>query len=140
MTKKISSLGELIKAAKPKLISILIEVPETHQYGDEATDDRNVSRIEKILDIVEEMDLIGNIERQTALVFKVAGEKGHAKVLPSYGFLDPKYNWEKIRKADIVIVDRLDGMYEVVKVPEGIDLLPYTQLPLLNLTKEKKSD
>jgi hypothetical protein len=128
MTEKISKVVELIKLAKPKNVCVLLEVPADHTFGDADTDCRNVDRLDKILGEVEEGAIDPRIPMTTHLVFKRKVPEGHAQVLPVYGFIDKKIKMRSVMAYDIVIVKCLDNKHLVVKVPDGIDLLPYAKL------------
>lgn len=128
MTDKISKVVELIKLAKPKNVCVLLEVPVDHKFGDADTDCHNVGRLDKILGEVEEGAIDPRIPMTTHLVTKRAVIEGDAQILPQYAFFDPKIKLRHVMAYDVVIVKCMDNKHLVVKVPEGIDLLPYAKL------------
>lgn len=128
MAEKISKVVELIKLAKPKNVCVLLEVPVGHTFGDPDTDSRNVDRLDKILGDVEEGAIDPRIPMTTHLVIKRQVKEGDAQILPQYAFFDPKIKVRSVMAYDVVIVKCLDNKHLVVKVPEGIDLLPYAKL------------
>lgn len=128
MTEKISKVVELIKLAKPKNVCVLLEVPVGHTFENVDDNCRNVDRLEKILGEVEEGSIDPRIPMTTHLVIKRQIKEGDAQVLPQYAFFNPKTNLRHVMAYDVVIVKCLDNKHLVVKVPEGIDLLPYAKL------------
>ena len=128
MAEKISNVVELIKLAKPKNVCVLLEVPVGHTFENVDENGRTVDRLSKILDEVEEGAIDPRIPMTTHLVIKREVKKGDAQILPQYGFFDPKIKMRSVMAYDIVIVKCLDNKHLVVKVPEGIDLLPYAKL------------
>lgn len=128
MTDKISKVVELIKVAKPKNVCVLLEVPVGHTFGDTDTDCRNVNRLDKILGVIEESAVDPSIPMTCHLVTKTPVKEGHAQILPMYSFFDPKVKLRSVMVYDLVLVKCLDNKYLVMKVPEGIDLLPYAKL------------
>lgn len=128
MTDKISKVVELIKLAKPKNVCVLLEVPVDHKFGDANTDGHNVDRLDKLLGEVEEGAIDPRIPVTTHPVTKRPVKEGDVQILPQYAFFDPKIKLRSVMAYDIVIVKTLDSKHLVVKVPEGIDLLPYAKL------------
>lgn len=128
MTGKISKVAELIKLAKPKNVCVLLEVPVGHTYEDVDSNCRNVDKLSTILGEVVEGAIDPRIPMTTHLVTKRAVKEGDAEIIPQYAFFDPKIKLRHVMAYDIVIVKCLDDKHLVVKVPEGIDLLPFAQL------------
>ncbi|QZA70745.1 hypothetical protein AH04_272 [Erwinia phage AH04] len=128
MTDKISKVVELIKVAKPKNVCVLLEVPVGHTFDDAKVNSRNVQRLDEILGEVEDGAVDPSIPMTCHLVTKTPVKEGHAQILPMYSFFDPKVKLRSVMVYDLVLVKCLDNKYLVMKVPEGIDLLPFAQL------------
>lgn len=122
MADKISKVVELIKLAKPKNVCVLVEVLASH------TCENNVNRLDKILGVIEEGVIDPRIPVTVHLVIKRDIKEGDTQILPQYAFFDAKIKMRHVMAYDIVIIKCLDNKHLVVKVPEGIDLLPYTKL------------
>lgn len=128
MTDKITTVVDLLKVAKPKNVCVLLEVPVGHTYENVDDNGRNVDRLSKILDVVEEGVIDPRIPMTTHLVMRRDVKKGDAQILPMFAFHDPKVKMRTVMTYDIVIVKCLDNKHLIVKVPEGVDLPPYTKL------------
>lgn len=121
------NLKELLDKAKPKTISVLLEVHLDHKFGDPDVDCLNVQKLDDFYDDVESFGH-PDIDIKSCLVFRNPVKEGNAQLLPTYGFHDKKIKWSTLKTFDIVIIKRLDGKLVPVSVPEGVDLLPYSVL------------
>lgn len=128
MADKISKVVELIKLAKPKNVCVLLEVPVDHVEGVADAGAHNVPRLFEIIGDIKESEIDPRIPMTVHLVTKRPVKEGDAQILPQYAFFDPKIKLRHVMAYDVVIVKCLDNKHLVVKVPEGIDLLPYAKL------------
>ncbi|QGH72095.1 hypothetical protein N1M2_232 [Klebsiella phage N1M2] len=120
-TNPITRLEKLIEVVKPETVSVMLEVKEGHTFDDSLANGLNTDKLDKLLwEIESHQDMVSNIpEMETYLVYKL-GVPSEGKVpSPAYAFLDPKFNWDKIRKTDLAIIFRLDWKIEVVHTKEG---------------------
>lgn len=124
-TKTITRLEKLLEIVKPKTVSVMLEVKEGHTFDDTHLNGLNVDKLDKLLwEIESHQDMVDNIpEMKTYLVYHLGNATEDAAPSPTYAFLDPKFNWDKINKTDLGIIFRLDWKIEVVHVKQGTDLV-----------------
>lgn len=128
MSQLAKSLEEVLDIMEPKSISLLFEVEPGFTYDDKERNMKNVDLIDFMLGRLERGLDNPTIPIEVYLVSRVEPKEGDAQLIPTYLFVDPKTHWGKVRNADLVIIKRIDEKHVIVKVPEGIDILPYTVL------------